>query len=181
MVSSFTIRYAKLADAESVLGIYAPFIINTSITFEYTVPTLEEYRTRMQKIMEVYPFLVAERGDEIIGFAYATKFRERAAYQWDIETSVYISEGFQSQGVARQLYSKLLLDCESQGFYNAYAVITLPNDKSIAFHLKAGFSKVGVFSKSGYKKEQWHDVMFLEKQLMVAKGIPNAVKGPSKA
>lgn len=170
------IRQATIIDAEAILDIYKPFIENTAITFEYTVPSIEEFRMRIKPILEHYPYLVCEFNNEVIGYAYAHKFRERAAYDWDIETSVYVNESFHQMGVATKLYTQLLEECTLQGFHNAFAGITLPNIKSENFHAKLGFTSIGVFKNAGFKQGAWHSVLFMERNLIPCNGDPAPIK-----
>ena len=160
------LRYATIQDAEAILEIYKPYILNTAITFEYTVPSLADYTNRIGGILKEYPFFVSEYKGSITGYAYAHKFRERAAYDWDIETSVYIAEDFQKQGVASLLYERLLSESTARGYHNAFAGITIPNDKSVNFHAKMGFTEIGVFSNAGFKQGAWYSVLFMEKNLI---------------
>jgi L-amino acid N-acyltransferase YncA len=169
------IRYASSKDASFILEIYKPFILNSAITFEYTVPSLEDYTQRIDTICNAYPFFVCETEGRVIGYAYASKFRERAAYNWDIETSVYVLEEFQKQGVATLLYERLLDECVTRGFHNAYAVITLPNDKSVNFHARMGFTNIGVFTNTGFKQGAWHSVLFMEKNLIPCDHEPREI------
>ena len=159
----FLIRQATNHDAEAILKIYKPFIENTAITFEYTVPSIEEFRLRITPIIENYH-----------------KFRERAAYDWDIETSVYVNDQFHQKGIATKLYEKLLEECILQGFHNAFAGITLPNIKSEKFHAKLGFTEIGVFKNAGFKQGAWHSVLFMERNLIPCDGVPEPVKPKNK-
>lgn len=176
----FLIRHATNHDAEAILKIYKPFIENTAITFEYTVPSIEEFQLRITPIIEHYPYLVCEFNNEVIGYAYAHKFRERAAYDWDIETSVYVNDQFHQKGIATKLYEKLLEECILQGFHNAFAGITLPNIKSEKFHAKLGFTEIGVFKNAGFKQGAWHSVLFMERNLIPCDGVPEPVKPKNK-
>ncbi len=166
MTSNFILRNATIQDAEAILTIYEPYILNTSITFEYSVPTLDHFRQSIQTILKTYPFFVCELNNKVIGYSYAHQFRERAAYAWDVETSVYVTELYQNQGVASLLYAQLLEQCASRGYHNAYAGITLPNEKSVLFHQKMGFTRVGIFRNAGFKQGKWYSVLFMEKNLI---------------
>lgn len=158
-----TIRFATSADASAILAIYAPFITESSVSFEYEVPTAVEFAGRIQTIQQQYPYLVAEVNGRLIGYAYASKHRDRTAYQWSVETSVYIHPDGHRQGIARQLYTALFDYLRRQGYYSAYAGITLPNLESEAFHQTMGFERVGVFKSIGYKMEVWHDVVWWQR------------------
>lgn len=153
------------SDTKSILDIYTPYILNTDITFEYTVPSLDDFRDRIRHYTEQFPYLVYELDGKIAGYAYAGKQRERAAYQWNAETSVYVNEKYQRRGIAERLYFALLAILTLQGYKTAYACITFPNDKSIAFHNKLGFSETAMFHQTGYKLGKWCDTLWLEKRL----------------
>jgi L-amino acid N-acyltransferase YncA len=156
------IRIAKTSDAASILEIYTPYILNTAITFETEIPSLENIEYRIITYQESWPWLVYEIAGTIVGYAYATKHRERAAYQWCVESSVYISDNFQQKGIAQALYTALFEILKYQGCRNVYAGITLPNDKSISFHKKFGFSKIAEYKKIGYKLGLWNTVSWWE-------------------
>jgi L-amino acid N-acyltransferase YncA len=177
--SPAVIRAAILDDAAAILDIYKPYIESSHVTFEYTIPSLDEYRERMRSVMQTYPWLVSQVNGEIAGYAYATKFRERAAYQWDFETSIYIADKFQRDGLATDLYNALFEACRELGFYNAVAVMSLPNEKSHKFHLKMGFREVGIFRNTGFKQGKWYDVLFLEKNITPCTGEPAELRKPA--
>ena len=155
---AFIVRPARESDAAACLEIYAPFVRDTAVSFEAQVPSLEIYRGRILETLQRTPWLVAEQEGRVAGFAYATRHRERAAYQWSVEVTVYLAPQFQRQGLGRKLYAPLFHCLRAQGFCNAYAVITLPNPASVALHEKLGFLPVGVFGKAGFKLGRWHDV-----------------------
>lgn len=154
-----------LFDAQATLDIYTPYILYSDITFECTVPTTEEFLIRIEHYAELFPYLVYEIDGKIAGYAYAGKQREREAFQWNAETSVYVDEKYQRRGIAGRLYSALLAILTLQGYRTAYACITYPNDKSIALHDKFGFTETAIFRRTGYKLGKWHDTVWLEKQL----------------
>jgi phosphinothricin acetyltransferase len=159
------IRTARAADAASMLGIYAPFILNSGITQETKIPSLENFQQRIISTLEERPWLVCEIDGEIAGYAYAGKHRERNGYQWCTEPSVYVHQKFHRHGVANALYTALFDILKQQGYVNAYAVITLPNEKSVAFHERFGFRYLTTYKKIGYKLGQWHDVGWWELQV----------------
>jgi L-amino acid N-acyltransferase YncA len=128
-----TIRLAALDDAEQIQAIYAPYC-RTPISFETEPPSVEEMRGRLAKVLEQYPWLVCEDGDEILGYAFAGRHRERAAYRWSVDTSIYIRQGRQRRGLGRALYTSLLAVLPLQGYVNAYAGATLPNPASVGLH-----------------------------------------------
>jgi len=156
------IRIATKEDATAMLEIYAPFILKSGITQETEVPTVEEFQDRIISNLEERPWLVCKMNNELAGYAYAGKHRERKGYQWCTEPSVYVAEKYFGRGVADALYTALFDIIKLQGYVNAYAVITLPNDRSIAFHKKFGFSYLTTYKKIGYKLGQWHDVGWMQ-------------------
>jgi phosphinothricin acetyltransferase len=159
------IRLAKPSDAAAILDIYGPYIRDTSITFETEVPTLSEFGARINYYLENWPWLVYEKNGIIAGYAYASRYRERVAYQWGVECSVYIHEQFQRMGIARDLYTKLFTILKLQGFTTVYAVINLPNDPSVAFHETMGFRYFATYEKVGYKLGKWKNVGWWQLQL----------------
>lgn len=158
-------RLAKEADAGRLRDIYRPYVTDTAVTFEYDVPSVAEFASRIRHISAQYPYLVCEEGGEIAEYAYLSPFRERAAYDWDVETSVYIEERFQNRGIGSGFYARLLAFAEELGYYNAYGVVTLPNAGSLALHRAFGFEDAGIWHRCGYKLGRWHDVICLERHL----------------
>ena len=152
------IRLAVDRDAAAIADIYAPFVESSATSFETEAPSADEIRRRMQETMMTHPWLVCVCGGNVAGYAYATKHRLRTAYQWSVETSVYVHGSFRRAGVGRGLYTSLFAILAAQGFVNAYAGITLPNDGSVALHESLGFRPVGVYRTIGYKAGTWHDV-----------------------
>ena len=152
------IRIATPEDAAGILDIYAPYISNTSFTFETDIPSMEEFAARIKSYLINWPWLVAETNGKITGYAYASRHRERTAYQWSVESSVYIQDDFQMAGLGRVLYTTLFEILKRQGFNNMYAVINLPNDKSVAFHERLGFQYFATYEKVGYKLGKWKNV-----------------------
>lgn len=159
------IRFAQLSDAEELLRIYAPYVTDSVITFEYDVPSPIEFEKRMMDIQREYPYLVCEIDGNIAGYAYAHRHKERAAYGWNVELSIYLDHSYVGRGIGRALYTVLLKILQLQHVVNAYACITLPNEASMALHTSFGFTPVGVFSHTGYKFGKWLDVIWLEKAL----------------
>jgi phosphinothricin acetyltransferase len=172
------VRPVSLADADACLAIYAPYVRSSHISFEYEVPTADVYRARIQKTTEQYPWFVAESDGEIIGFAYAGKFRERAAYGWALESSIYVSESHQGalSSAAKILYETLFTALRKLGTKQVLGVISLPNDKSVRFHEKMGFQTVGTFPSVGFKFDQWWDVLFMTKFLENLPFSPPVIK-----
>ena len=157
MEGQFTIREAVPGDAPALLDIYAPYIRDTVITFEYDVPTAEKFAARIEETAALHPYLVCERDGQIIGYAYAHRIRERAAYDWAAELSIYLAPEAQGQGVGTALYRCLIDLLEQQRLRILYGCVTLPNEKSQKLHEKLGFSLVGVWHGSGWKFDGWHD------------------------
>ena len=165
-----TIRNAHLEDAEAMLAIYAPYVEQTAITFEYDVPTEEEFRGRMEKVQKTYPWLVAEDNGKAVGYAYASAFKERAAYQWAVETSIYVSMGQKRQGIGRLLHEALETALRKQGILNMNACISYidPEDEyltldSVRFHERLGYQQVAHFHQCGLKFGRWYDMIWMEK------------------
>jgi len=162
MTVNSRIRIATEHDSPAILGIYAPFIKNTPITFEYKVPSENEFSQRMKRLQEQYPWLVYEIDQKIVGYAYADKHHEREAYKWSVHYSVYIDPEYQGKGIGTQLYTAMTEILRIQGYYNAYAIITSPNMQSERFHELFGFKPIGFFKHTGYKLGSWHDVSWYE-------------------
>jgi len=152
------IRLASAADAPGILAIYAPYIENTSYTFETDVPSGNAFAERIETYLQNWPWLVCEVNGRIAGYAYASRYRERVAYQWSVECSVYVHDDYLRSGVARALYESLIEILKRQGFRNVYAVINLPNDRSVAFHEKCGFRYFATYEQVGYKLGKWKNV-----------------------
>ncbi len=165
MQSDITIRIARESDKEELLAIYAPYVSETAITFEYTVPTHEEFRDRIRKTLAKYPYLVAVQDAEILGYAYASEFKNRAAYDWAVETTIYVKQDSRKSGVGKKLYQALEEVLKQQHICNLYACIAYPNPGSIGFHERLGYQTIGHFSKCGYKFETWYDMIWMEKMI----------------
>jgi len=159
------IRQAQPGDVSGMLAIYAPIVIETSISFELDVPSADDFSARVARSLERHDWLVFEDEHGIVGYAYATAFRSREAYRLSAETSVYVAERARRSGVAAALYTALFDSLVAKGFHTAIAGITLPNEPSVAFHERQGFSRVGVFQEVGFKFDAWHDVMWLQRLL----------------
>ena len=158
------IRLARPEDAQALLDIYGQYI-HTPITFEYQLPTREEFARRIRDTLERYPYLVWEREGRSAGYAYAHLQRERAAYQWNAELSIYLDRDAVGRGGGRGLYTALLELLRLQGVQTASASVTVPNPASQALHRSMGFRETGLSPKTGYKGGAWHDVVFFEKPL----------------
>lgn len=169
-LASTQIRVAGLDDAASIHAIYADYVRHTAITFECTVPTVDEFRRRIKAILERYPFLVACQGDEILGYASAKPFVGREAYQWSAETTIYLKMGIERRGLGRRLYHALESVCRAQGITNLCACIGQPKVEdeyltynSIGFHSRLGYRMVGGFDRCGHKFGRWYDMVWMEK------------------
>ena len=152
------VRIATGDDAAAIAAIYAPVVRDTPISFELEPPDVETVRRRVLDTLKLRPWLVAERDGVLLGYAYAASHRERAAYQWCVETSVYIAAAARRQGIGRALYAELLPLLARQGYVHAYAGITLPNAASVGLHESLGFLPIGVYRSIGFKQGVWHDV-----------------------
>ncbi|MEO1244202.1 MAG: arsinothricin resistance N-acetyltransferase ArsN1 family B [Pseudomonadota bacterium] len=152
------IRLATADDASGVLGVYAPIVNDTLISFEERPPGVMEMAERIERTLSHLPWIVAEEAGEIAGYAYASRYRARAAYRWSAEVSVYVSPAWQRRKLGTKLYEALFAVLRLQGYRMAYAGIALPNDGSVALHEGLGFESVGVFRAAGRKFETWTDV-----------------------
>jgi phosphinothricin acetyltransferase len=159
------IRIATLNDAADIQRIYAPYVEKTCITFEYDIPSVEEMKKRIENTLKTYPYLVAIEDNQIIGYAYASPYKGRKAYDWSCELSVYIDENYQHLGIGQQLYQKLITLLKKMNMQTVYACITHPHEQSENFHQKQGFHKNATFHKSGYKFHKWLDVIWMEKSI----------------
>ncbi|MCQ2969013.1 MAG: N-acetyltransferase family protein [Clostridium sp.] len=157
------IRIAKLEDAKELLNIYEHYVNNTSITFEYDIPSIEQFKNRIETTLIKYPYIVAEENGKIYGYAYASSFKSRRAYDWSVETSIYVQYGKSSKGVGTLLYNELERLLKLQNIINLNACIAYPNEKSEEFHKKFGYKTVAHFTKCGYKFGKWHDMIWMEK------------------
>jgi phosphinothricin acetyltransferase len=157
------IRPARPDDAAGLLAIYEPVVNNTTISFEESPPPLKEFQRRMQHALEHYAWLVACVGDRPAGYAYATRFRERSAYRFSTETTIYMAQDFHGRGIGRLLYLDLFRALSERNLHSAFAGITLPNEASVAFHRSLGFSHVGTLREVGFKFGRWHDVSWWQR------------------
>jgi L-amino acid N-acyltransferase YncA len=152
------IRPANPGDAAGCLDIYAPLVRDTAVSFETEAPTVEEFARRIAEITRDYPWLVCDAGGMIAGFAYGRPHRDRPAYRWSVEVSVYVARQHHRKGIGRALYAQLLQTLRRQGYANAYAGIALPNAASVSLHESFGFTPVGVYRQVGFKLGRWRDV-----------------------
>jgi L-amino acid N-acyltransferase YncA len=170
------IRTAAPQDAAAITAIYAPIVSNTCISFELNAPGVEEMQTRISSTLLTLPWLVGvDEKEKLLGYVYASKFRERVAYQWTVEVTAYVHENARGQGVARQLYTALFEQLVALGYFQAIATIALPNPASVALHEKLGFVHAGSFHRVGHKLGAWRDVGYWQKALRDS-GEPEAPK-----
>lgn len=161
-----TVRLARPdADAPGILALYRPYIERTAITFEKDVPTQEEFAARVRGIAASFPYLLLEIDGELAGYAYAHRQAERAAFDWNAELSIYLSEGWAHRGLGAPLYALLMRLLAMQGYINLYAVITGSNAGSIALHERMGFARIGLHERTGYKFGRWHDVVWMHRRV----------------
>ena len=170
MKEAICVRAATPQDAEQLLEIYTPFVISedcsvSNVSFELTAPSLAEFRQRIVDISSKYPYLVGEKDGQILGFVYCHPYRERLAYQWSVEVTIYLAPAGQGKGLGRLLYETMEKLLCLQGVTMAYSCITVGNDHSIKMHEAVGYRLIGTFTNSGYKNGQWLDTVWLEKQL----------------
>ena len=167
-----TIREATADDAKALLDIYAPYVTDTAVTFEYDVPTTDDFRQRITHVRQRYPYLVAEDCGRIVGYAYASPFKERAAYQWAVETSIYVDRQEKRKGIGGVLHEALEDALKAQGILNMNACIAYPAQgsddphltlDSVRFHERMGYTKVAHFHQCGKKFGRWYDVIWMEK------------------
>ena len=159
-------RLARPEDGPSLLSVYAPYVRETAISFELTPPSPDEFSARIAGCLRQFPWIVCEADGAAVGFAYAGSLKERAAYRWNAEFSLYLLPAYQHRGIGKALLETLLSLLRRQGYRYAYACITASNQNSIRLHELFGFSEVGRFPRAGYKRGRWHDVCWLAKPLL---------------
>jgi len=161
-----SIRIAGPADAEAIAAIYAPIVRDTVISFELEPPSADEMRVRVVSTLKLLPWLVSldERG-AVNGYAYAGRHRERAAYQWSVDTTAYVRADSRGRGVGKALYGALFEELAGLGYFQAFAGIALPNDASVGLHESVGFRPVGIYRNVGFKQGAWHNVGWWQRAL----------------
>ncbi len=174
-MSRVKIVAAEAFDAETVLGIYAPYILTTPVTFETQVPSVSEFAERIESISGEFPYLLLFINSELAGYAYAHRQAERAAFAWNAELSVYLRMDLRGKGLGRPLYQLLMDLLKMQGYVNVYGVITGSNAGSIAMHEKMGFALIGRHEKTGFKFNEWHDTVWMHKRI-AADGAPGEIR-----
>lgn len=170
-----TLRNARIDDAMEILAIYAPYVEKTAITFETEVPSPEAFRQRTADIIGSYPYLVAEENGAIVGYAYAHRIGERAAYAWNAELSVYLDPTRRGNGLGRMLCTALIDLLAMQGIRNVFSLVTVPNETSVGLHEALGFVLMGTQRQAGFKCGAWHDVAWFQKQIGTFSGMPDPV------
>ena len=169
------IRPAEERDIPAMLAVYAPYVEETAVSFEYAVPSPEEFRARLARVQSFYPWLVTEQEGLVLGYAYASRFHPRAAYDWSVEVSIYLGRQERGHGLGRQLYEALEAMLRAQNVLSAYACIALaetPDEyldhASIRFHERMGYRLTGTFPNCGYKFGRWYGMVWMEKRLVPA-------------
>ncbi len=171
------IRLARPSDAEDILSIYAPIVRETAISFELEPPTVEEMRTRISTTLQQLPWLVGEdEQSRVCGYVYASRHRERPAYQWSVDVTAYLRADMRGRGWGKQLYRALLAQLVDLGYIQAFAGIALPNDASVGLHESVGFRPIGIYRKVGYKHGAWRDVGWWQLELQRADVPPPPVR-----
>ena len=181
MEEAVCVRAAAPEDAEQLLEIYTPFVISedsslSNVSFELAAPDVEEFRQRIQDTSKQFPYLVGEVNGQILGYVYCHPYRERLAYQWAVEVTIYLAPAGQGKGLGRLLYETMEKLLCLQGVTMAYSCITVGNDHSIKMHEALGYRLIGTFTNSGYKNGQWLDTVWLEKQLQPCPKQPDNIK-----
>ena len=179
MTELIKIRMATPADSKALLDIYAPYVLQTGITFEYEVPREDVFRKRIESVLEKYPYLVAESDGNIVGYAYAKELGERAAFSHSVETVIYLGGDQRKKGVGRLLYGELERILKKQRITNLYAAVSYreQEDETIThasplFHLAMGYRKAAHFNKCGYKFGRWYDIIWYEKHIAEHEALP---------
>ncbi len=165
MFPDVTIRTARPEDAAPIQTIYAPIVLETAISFETEPPSVEEMARRIEVTLKTHAYVIAERASEVIGYAYSSPHRARAAYASSVDVTVYVAAGAHRLGVGRALYQALLPRTAALGYHAAFAGITLPNSGSVALHEALGFTHVGVYREVGFKLGAWRDVGWWQRLL----------------
>jgi L-amino acid N-acyltransferase YncA len=167
-VEPLVTRDATEADAAGIQAIYAPIVMDTVISFETEPPSVDEMAGRIRTVTASHPWLVAvdpSAQDMITGYAYATRHRERAAYAWSVDVSVYVAASYRSRGIGKKLYHALFERLAALGYVNAFAGVALPNEASVALHASVGFDPVGIYRHVGFKHGAWHDAAWFQRLL----------------
>lgn len=164
------LRNATIHDVPVILDIYRPYILDTAITFEYEVPSLEAFTERFRNVTERFPWLVWEENGMVLGYAYANPFKARAAYQWDADLSIYLREDCRGKGIGKALYSELENRLRDLGYHVLYGVVTSANEASCRFHEALGYRPIATFERTGVKFGRWYGITWYEKR--IREGVP---------
>ena len=182
MENNVIIRSVTPDDAEELLKIYSYYVENTAITYEYTVPTVDEFRSRIQNTLKRYPYIAAECNGKLLGYAYTGAFHPRAAYAWAVETSIYLDKDAHGLGLGRRLYDALETASHNQNILDMYACIAVPEHddeylthNSVQFHEHLGFKTVGYFQNCAYKFGRWYGMVWMHKSIGEHTSTPSAV------
>lgn len=180
MSQNVSIRMATEEDAEEILKIYSPYVTDTAITFEYEIPSITEFSQRIKDTLQMYPYIVAMEEKRIVGYAYASAFKKRAAYNWAVETSIYLKQDCTGNGLGKKLYLALENILKRQNIINLNSCIAYTSvedvyldNTSMFFHEHLGYSKVAHFTKCGYKFDTWYDMIWMEKILGDHPAVPD--------
>lgn len=168
------IRLYTPEDAQAMLKIYTPYITKNAVSFEYDVPSLEAFQARLNEIFTLYPVLIYEMGGVLLGYAYAHRQRERKAFDWNAELSIYLSDQAFGTGAGKALYGALYALLRMQHIHTLHAYITYPNPQSVSFHRKMGFEMAYIQKNAGYKLDKWHDLAWMICQLDSSNAAPEA-------
>lgn len=168
------IRTASVSDVPAMLAVYTPYVTDTAVTFEYTPPSLADFSEKYRRVTESYPWMVLEEAGEVLGYAYAARMFEKAAYAWCAEVTIYLKPAAAGQGRGKALYLALEQALRERGVQILYGLITASNEASLRFTASVGFRQVGLLAASGWKFGRWHDVVWMEKRL--SEGPPPAAR-----
>lgn len=167
------LRNATVQDVPVMLDIYRPYILDTAITFEYEVPSLEEFTTRFHTVTARFPWLVWEEDGVVLGYAYASPFKTRAAYRWDADLSIYLRQDCRGKGIGKALYTELENRLRDLGYHVLYGVVTSANEASCRFHEAMGYRPIAAFERTGVKFGRWYGITWYEKR--IRQGVPEHV------
>jgi L-amino acid N-acyltransferase YncA len=166
------LRIAEQRDAAQIVEIYRPYVKKTAISFEEECPSVEQMAAKIERVGSTFPFIVVEEAGNVLGYAYATRYRERAAYRWSVEDSVYIREDQRGRGMGRTLLSTLVALLRELGYLKVYAVITPPNPASVGLHEDLGFTPLCRFADTAFKLGKWQAIDWMELSLCPLSGMP---------
>lgn len=168
------IRPVTAADAAELVSVYAPYVLETGVTYEYEVPSVEEFRGRIENTIKNYPYLAAVEDGVVLGYAYASAFHPRAAFRWSAEATVYLKKEAHGRDIGRMLYEALEEILKKQNVQTVIALIADPNPESVAFHEKMGYRVAGRLTNCAYKLGRWRGMFYMEKFLENHEGEPNS-------